>query len=233
MSRKKFTRNYFRKRRGVTDIISTMMLMAVTVTGASTLTYFMNDAFVDGNLGTISTLDSSSLNILLLAYDTRDSSTLLMIPDVDNENSINSFLCAATCAIDVNEIPESGGTEFIVMRIQNNSLNSMFLEDVVINNVSHSWDDATSGVQLDASTNDLTGPTRNYPADGKFSILPTGSTPIIQNENTEIQSGEIVHILVKLGPDDVDIALNSGIGVLLNVGSVQPVEFLLESGNAQ
>ena len=76
-----------------------MMLMAVTVTGASTLTYFMNDAFVDGNLGTISTLDSSSLNVLLLAYDTRDSSTLLMIPDVDNENSVNSFLCGATCAV--------------------------------------------------------------------------------------------------------------------------------------
>ncbi|MFB5607244.1 MAG: hypothetical protein ACE5RG_03985, partial [Candidatus Nitrosomaritimum yanchengensis] len=55
-----------KNRRGVADVISTMMLMAVTVTGASTLTYFMNDAFVSGNLGTISTLDSSSLNLLLL-----------------------------------------------------------------------------------------------------------------------------------------------------------------------
>ena len=132
-------------------------------------------------------------------------------------------------------IPESGGTEFTVMRIQNNSLESMFLEDVVINNVPHSWDSSTGWCsELDASTDDLSGPTRDYPADGMFSILPTGSTPIIQNENTEIQSGEIVHIsLVKLGPDDADIALNSGIGVLLNVGSVQPVEFLLESGSAQ
>ncbi|MFB5625604.1 MAG: hypothetical protein ACE5RQ_02405, partial [Nitrosopumilus sp.] len=74
-----------RHRRGVADVISTMMLMAVTVTGASTLTYFMNDAFVSGNLGTISTLDSSSLNLLLLAYDTRDSSSLLKLIDVDND----------------------------------------------------------------------------------------------------------------------------------------------------
>jgi len=33
-----------KNRRAVADIISTMMLMGVTVTGASTLTYFMNDA---------------------------------------------------------------------------------------------------------------------------------------------------------------------------------------------
>ena len=68
-----------------------MMLMAVTVTGATTLTYFMNDAFVSGNLGTVTTLESSSQNLLLLAYDTRDSFSLLTLADVDNE--ISGFLC--------------------------------------------------------------------------------------------------------------------------------------------
>ena len=81
----KKTNSRLKNRRGVADIISTMMLMAVTVTGASSLTYFMNDAFISGNIGTISTLDSSSLNLLLLAYDTRDSSTLLKLSDVDND----------------------------------------------------------------------------------------------------------------------------------------------------
>ena len=45
-------------------------------------------------------------------------------------------------------------------------------------------------------------------------------TPIIQNENTKIESGQIVNVLVKLGPDDSDIALNNGIGVLLNVAII-------------
>ena len=39
-----------KKRRAVTEIISTMMLMGVTVSGATTLTYFMNDAFTSGSI---------------------------------------------------------------------------------------------------------------------------------------------------------------------------------------
>ena len=222
-----------RKRRGVADVISTMMLMAVTVTGASTLTYFMNDAFVSGNLGTVSTLDSSSLNVLLLAYDTRDSSTLLTITDVDNENIVNTFLCGVTCSGTPNAIPENGGTEFIVMQIQNNGIDPIFLENIALNNVYHSWDSSTSGVQLDASVNDLGSTNRSYPADGKYSILPVSGIPIIQNENIQIQNGQKVNLLIKLGADDSDISLNKGIRVLLNTGAVQPIEFLINSGDAR
>jgi hypothetical protein len=222
-----------KNRRGVTDIISTMMLMAVTVTGASTLTYFMNDAFVSGNLGSVSSLDSSSLNLLLLAYDTRDSSSLLKLNSVDNENIVNSFLCGVTCSVNTNEIPRAtpGGTEFIVLQIQNNGLNSIFLEDVGVNNVIHSWDVLTAGLQLDASSSaPLSG---KYPADGMFSILSANSSPLVQNISNEIQNGEIVNILVKLGPDDSDIDLNKGIRISLNTGSIHLTEFLINSGDAQ
>jgi hypothetical protein len=222
-----------KNRRGVADIISTMMLMAVTVTGASTLTYFMNDAFVSGNLGSVSSLDSSSLNLLLLAYDTRDSSSLLTLNSVDNENTVNSFLCGVTCSINSNKIPNDilGGTEFIVLQIQNNGLNSIFLQDVGVSNVVHSWDPLTADVQLDASTSaPLSG---KYPADGMFSILPTNSVPIIQKSSMEIQNGEIVNILVKLGPDDSDIALNKGISVSLNTGNSHLTKFLINSGDAR
>lgn len=207
--------------------------MGVTVTGASTLTYFMNDAFVSGNLNTASTLDSSSLNISLLAYDTRDSSSLLTLNNIDNENSINSFLCGVTCSGASNSIPVNGGTEFIVMQIQNNGLNPIYLEDVVINTVTHSWDSSTAGVQLDVSNDYLSPTNRKYPSDGMFSILPVGSTPITQNESTQINSGQSVNILVKLGSDDADIQINKGLRVLLNVGKIQPAEFVLESGDAR
>ena len=220
-----------KKRRAVADIISTMLLMGVTVTGASTLTYFVNDGFVSGNLGTVSTLDSSSLNLLLLAYDTRDSSSLLTLTDVDNENIINSFLCGVTCSVATNAIPESGGTEFIVLQIQNNGLNSIFLEDIAINGVVHSWDSSTSGVQLDASTSaPLSG---KYPTDGMFSILPVGNGPIIQNVSIQIQNGKIVNLLIKLGPGDSDIQLNKGIRILLDTGGIHPAEFVIDSGDAR
>ena len=220
-----------KQRRGVTDVISTMLLMAVTVTGATTLTYFVNDGFVSGNLGSITTLDSSSLNLLLLAYDTRDSTSLLMMTDVDNENSVNSFLCGVSCSGFPNSIPESSGTEFIVLQVQNNSLDPIFLEDVSINGVVHTWDPATSGVQLDASQNDLVG--GKYPVDGTFSIISISQIPLTQNQSTEIKNGQIVNLLIKLGPDNSDILLNKGIHVLLDVGAVQPIEFLIDSGDAR
>jgi len=213
-----------KNRRGVADIISTMMLMAVTVTGASTLTYFMNDAFISGNLGTVSTLESSSLNLLLLAYDTRDSFDLLTISEVDNLT--NSYLCRASCSGNPNTIPALGGTEFVVIQIQNNGLNSIFLEDVFINGEKYSWDSTTSG-----STLNLLG--GEFPDDGMYSILQTGNNPNLHTDNIEIENGEIVNVLVKLDSTNPDIQLNKGLPVSLNTGGSHLVEFLLETGDAR
>jgi len=223
-----------KKRRAVAEIISTMLLMGVTISGATTLTYFVNDGFVSGNLESVSSLDSSSRNVSLLAYDTRDSSSLLTVNTIDNENINNKFLCGLTCSVNPNAIPLAipAGTEFIILQIQNNGIHSFFLEEVAINGVTHSWDSSTSTITLDASVNYLPATNRPYPADGMFSILPVGINPI-QNENTQIQGGQIVNILIKLGPNDSDILLNKGIHILLDTGGMQPVDFLIESGDAR
>jgi len=231
---KKKESSRLKQRRAVADIISTMLLMGVTVTGASTLTYFMNDAFVSGTLGTATTLDASSLNVLLLAYDTRDASSLMSLNTIDNENIDNKFLCGVTCSVFPNLIPRDlggdGGTEFIVFQIQNNDLNPFYLQGVMINDVVHSWDPLTgAGVTLDASTSTpLSG---KYPTDGMFSIIPHDT--LLQKSSNQIQNGEIVNILVKLGPDDSDIDLKRGIQVKLNVGKIHLIEFILESGDAR
>lgn len=229
-----------RQRRAVADIISTMLLMGVTVTGASTLTYFMNDAFISGTLGTATTLDSSSMNIILLAYDTRDSNSLLTLNNLDNKISgelcgsdINAMPLPSCTVAPANSVPANDGTEFIVFQLQNNGLDPVFLENVMINGVTHTWDSFTSDTTLDASSDDLIlAPGRPYPADGMFSIVPVGSTQL-QNDSYQIQNGEIVDIVVKLGPDDSDIKLNKGIQVKLNVGKIHLVEFVLESGDAR
>jgi len=229
-----------RQRRAVADIISTMLLMGVTVTGASTLTYFMNDAFISGTLGTVTTLDSSSLNILLLAYDTRDSNSLLSLNNLDNK--ISGELCGGdttavplpSCTVaPANSIPANDGTEFLVFQVQNNALEPVFLEDVIINDVVHSWDSFTSDTTLDASVDDLVlSLGRPYPADGTFSIVSADGSQI-QNNSSQIQNGEIVNIVVKLGSDDSDIKLSKGIQVKLNVGKIHLIEFVLESGDAR
>jgi len=220
-----------KKRRAVTEIISTMMLMGITIAGATTLTYFVNDAFINGNLESASALGSSSKNIALLAYDTRDSSSLLTLLNVDNETT--GFLCRDTCSgAPANSIPENGGTEFIVLQIQNSGFDTVFLEDITINNVVHSWDASTSGVALDTFDDYLTGPNREYPADGMFSIFLVGSSPI-QNEDIQIQSGQTVNLLVKLNSVDSDIQLNKGLRILLDTGGMHPTEFFIETGDAR
>ena len=216
------------KRRGVADIISTMLLMGLTVTGATTLTYFVNDSFVSGNLATASSLNTATKSVQLLAYDTRDSTTLLQLYNLDNE--LDQKLCGVSCTISFSDkLPSSGGSEFIMIKIKNNGINSIFLENIQLNNVVHTWDSQTSGAYLNTIQNLSSG--GNYPHDGKFSILPISSN--LQSANNEIQSGKTVNLLIKLGPDDQDILLNKGIRVLLNIGDMHPAEFLIESGNAR
>jgi len=66
-----------------------------------------------------------------------------------------------------------------------------------------------------------------------FSILLVDGTPIIQNDSTQIQGGQTVNLLVKLGSDDSDILLNKGIHIRLDVGGIHSIAFLLESGDAR
>lgn len=218
------------KRKGIADIISTMLLMGITVTGATTLTYFVNDSFVSGNLSTVSSLDTATKSIQLLAFDTRDSTTLLQLSNLDNEFG-DQKLCGVSCTgVGLSDkIPANDGSEFVIIKIKNNSIDSVFLRNIQLNNVMHTWDPQTSDATLNTVQNLSSG--GNYPHDGKFSILPNSST--VQSANNEIQSGKTVNLLIKLGPDDQDILLNKGIRVLLNIGSIYPVEFLIESGNAR
>ena len=229
---KKKKNSRLKNRRGASEIISTMMLMGITIVGAVILTYFMNDAFINGNLASASSLNSSSENISLLAYDTRDSYSLLTLLNVDNDST--GFLCRVTCNVaPANSIPENGGTEFIVLEIQNSGFDTIFLEDITINNVIHTWDASTSGITLDASDDYLAGTNREYPADGMFSILLVGSNPIIQNENIQIQSGQTVNLLIKLDSVEPDIQLNKGLRILLDTGGIYPTEFFIETGDAR
>ncbi len=229
---KKKKNSRLKNRRGASEIISTMMLMGITIVGAVILTYFVNDAFINGNLASASSLNSSSENISLLAYDTRDSYSLLTLLNVDNDST--GFLCRVTCNVaPANSIPENGGTEFIVLQIQNSGFDTIFLEDITINNIVHTWDASTSGITLDASDDYLVGTNREYPADGMFSILRVGSNPIIQNENIQIQSGQTVNLLIKLDSMEPDIQLNKGLRILLDTGGIYPTEFFIETGDAR
>lgn len=216
------------KRRGGAEVIASVLLVAITVVGAALLTGFLDEAFVSGSSAETSST-SNIESVRLLAYDTRDSSTLLTVPDLDNKFGDGVLLGAGLVPGNENKLPKDDGTEFLIMQIENQSFNPIFLENINLDGVNHTWDSATSGRLFDG----LTGlPNGDYPLDGKFSILPI-SSPFIQNANNHIASGQKVNLLVKLGTDDTDIPLSKNVRVLLNIGSITPVDFVIESGGAQ
>jgi flagellin-like protein len=237
---KQNTKNYcirkpYPKRRAVAEVISSLLLVAITVVGAVILTTFLDEAFISGGLAA-SGSDSTIKTLNLVKYDSRDGGNLMGLTNLNNTSDsfpTNNELCRETCFPNTN--PTSGGTAFIVIQVENQSVNPIFLDHVWLGNATHLWDSSTAGFPL-VST--------EYPGDGRFSIFPTdcnigascdSSNPALyrQQEDNQIQSGQTVNLLIKLDNSNPDILLGKTIRAQFNIGANQLSEALITSGGAQ
>ncbi len=113
------------------------------------------------------------------------------------------------------------------------NIGSVFIHNVLVNNVGHTWDEQSDGL-LDL-TDDLSG-TGNYPSAGRFSIISTennyAATPLLGT--IEVPGDGEVRLIVKLS-DNIpqDIGMWSSLRVLVNFGGPQPAEFIILSGDAK
>lgn len=217
--------NHRKNHAAVSEIISTLLLLSISVVGASLLAIFINDSFESGSIG--QTQDSPAKVFELRSFDTRDSAKLMNIPNLNNQ--FDSKLCASSCQSETNHIPSNNGTEFFVIQIENKSPVSVFLDKIYLNNISYRWDSLTSGVSLDTTSDDVDG--GSYPLDGKFSILSSNSD--LTQLDKQIPSGKIVNILFKLGGDSENILLNKSMMLRISTGDLNSKEFLIQSGGAQ
>jgi flagellin-like protein len=221
------------KRRAVTEIVGTLLILVVTVAGAVILSNLLSDQFfaIDQHPTTEARMDS----IRLTSYDTRDSVELTNIPDLNN--TFNQMLCtkgdSTECAItNPDNLPSNGGTEFIVLQIRNMNTNPVLIQNILINNVGHTWDNNAVGI-LDLEDDLGTG--GNYPRAGTFSIIPVENDPTIQLQSTnEVSNDGEVRLVIKLS-DDIpqDIGMWSSLRILVNFGGSQPAEFIILSGDAK
>ena len=225
------------KKRAVAEVISSLLLVAITVIGAVILTTFLDDAFISGGL-TASGSDITVKTIKLIKYDSRDGGNLMEFTNLNNTNATSQILCREDCFAFPNANPVgSGGSEFLVIQVENRSVNPIFLQDIWLGNVTHSWDRFSAGADLkmdDASSVTNGG----FPADGTFSILPVDTSeqcpdPQKQCSENQIQSGQRVNLLIKLDTDNPDIQLSKTIRAQFNIGANQLSGFLIESGGAQ
>lgn len=240
------TKIIFRKRRAISETIGTMMILIVTVVGAVFLSNLLSQEFfaVDQTPVAEARIDS----IQLTSYDTRDSAKLTNVNNLNN--TFNQLLCVGNhpqpqppeCIVtfpdnlpseDVNPVPANQGTEFIVLQIKNMNVDSVFIHNVLINNVGHIWDENSVGI-LDL-TNNL-GSGGNYPAAGKFSIISVDHEyqNVKQLATNQIQGDQEVKLVIKLS-DQIpqDLGMWSSLRVLVNFGGPQPAEFIILSGDAK
>jgi len=223
------------KRRAVAEVISSLLLVAITVAGAIILTTFLNDSFIQGGLAA-SGSDSTLKTIKLVKYDSRDGGNLMGFQDLNNTSPADLKLCRASCIQNKSPTdPVTPGTEFIVIQVENRSVNPIFLHDVWLGNVTHSWDKGTANKDLLPGGSSIAG---DFPVDGTFSILPVDRSeqcpdPQKQCSENQIQSGQTVNLLIKLDTDNPDILYSKTIRAQFNIGANQLSEFLIESGGAQ
>jgi flagellin-like protein len=219
-----------KKRRGVAEVISTLLLVVITVVGAVVLTGFIDETFVAGSQSVISGTDTTIKTIKLRAFDTRDGDDLMGY-GLNNRNSMTviNVLCRESCSASPNTNPTSDGSDFIVIQIENQAVGSIFLKNIYLDKVNHPWDPNTASQTLDETA--MTSSGGVFPLDGRFSIIPadSGST----QKSNEIKGGEIVNLIIKLDTVNEDIDLSKTMRVQLNIGKNSLSEFLIESGGAQ
>jgi len=216
-----------KKRRAVAEVISSLLLVAITVVGAVILTAFLDESFLGSGVAASSS-DVTTKSIKLIAFDTRDGGGLMGYSNLNNTSPTDQKLCRVSCVS--NEDPGDNGTEFMVVQIENQSVNPVFLHNVYLDNVNHVWDITTSNVILNPQGSFSLG---EFPGDGKFSILTPDDPTNTQRPDNQLKNGETVNLLIKLDTINDDIPLSKTILAQFNIGANSLSEFLIESGGAQ
>ena len=223
--------NVTRKRRGVSEIIGTLMILIVTVAGAVFLSNALSDGFFSIDQNPDDRLASKD-SIQLVGYDTRDSFNLKNNNLLNNTYAGGGMLCAASCSATKDNIPDNGGTEFIVLHLHNHDIDSVFLQNIMIRNEGHAWHSQSASFPLKAENDIQAGD--NYPLAGSFSIVPVNNNPTwdIRTSN-EVRADEEVLIVLKLNETVPDILMWDALRILVNYGGPQPTEFVVLSGDAK
>ena len=220
------------QRRGVAEVISSLLLVAITVAGAVILTSFLDESFVSGSLAVTSGTDTAIKTIHLTAYDTRNGNRLMGSIDYALNNTNTQAmrqLCRASCT-GVDASPENDGSNFMIIQIQNRSINPIYVKDIILDGVAHSWDADTSSKGLNFAASDSSGGL--YPSNGEFSVLSNDITDTNQGDN-QIEGGQTVNLLIKLDTNNADIELSKTMRVQVNIGANSLSNFLIETGDTR
>ena len=206
--KKKYSKIFNSKNRAVSDIISTMLLISITIVGGVLVFSFFNSPGVTQSMDTeFVTGETSNRSVKLMGYDTRDGADLGGITVIDNDSTTDGFL-------------KGSDGEFILLKIRNPNFNSVTIDRINVNEISHTLDIDSTETTLSSST---------LPDAGKFRIVPFSQTTFIQSGL--IKSGTDATIIVKLATTVPDIALAETIRVIIDSPDFEFIELLVPAGS--
>lgn len=186
------------KRRGISEVIATLILMAITVMGAVMVFGIFQDSGVTKNISgltdTVQSEQKSSLHII--GYDTRNSFTLSGISGLDNVVGNTTKLCASSCTLT--------NIDMIVLIIRNTGTEEFLVDHVSINEVSHSWSGINAGQSISSYP----------PSAGTFKIMFTTATTISSTQT--VPAGGETRLVIRLSDTLSDILLIDPIRVLIS-----------------
>lgn len=219
------------KRKGVSVVISTLLVLAITIVGALSISNLMSTSALTTVNQTPKAIIAAN-SVLLTAYDTRDGASLFNIANFDNE-SADLVLCTITCAgVDQNKMPSLGGTDFIILQLWNKNTNPIHVKSVNVNGVPHVWDTTTRNVDLDPTI--ITDPSGDFPRAGMYSLIPTSSSSLTQQSAQQVDGDQEVILIIKLNPAfSSDLVLGKPLHIGINIGDVKPAEFIILTGETK
>jgi len=222
------------RRRGVSVVISTLLVLAITIVGAMSISNLLSTSV----LTTVNQAPKDIVmanSVLLVGYDTHDNEKLSNIGDFDNKS--DGKLCTVSCAgASPTALPENNprGTEFIVLQLWNKNAVDIPISNVQVNGIIHTWDIQTRNQLLKGE-----GPYPGYPTAGKFSIIHHSNVGTLTQFGNQIVAGDQeVRLVIKLSAlvkgDLVseDIGLGEPLQILIKIGdAMNPAEFVILSGD--
>jgi len=224
-----------RTKRGVSVVISTLLVLAITIVGAMSVSNLMSNSL-------LTTVNDTPKNIimansmLLVGYDTRDGDNLSNVANF--ENKFDNRLCTVSCAgASSTALPNDtpGGTEFIVLQLWNKNSIDITIRNVQVNGIIHTWDLQTRNQPFDGL-----GTHPDYPEAGKFSIIHHSNAGTLIQNGTDTMTGDIEkRIIIKLSPDVIghlpsqDIGLGEPLQILVKISDELPAEYVILSGDTK
>ncbi|KAG2478741.1 MAG: conserved exported protein of unknown function [Nitrosopumilales archaeon] len=222
-----------RKKRGVSVVISTLLVLAITIVGAMSISNLMSTSLLTTVNDTPKQIIMAN-SMLLVGYDTRDGQTLSDITTLNNDSPSDGKLCTASCVGFPTAPPSGGGTEFIVLQLWNKNTVDVPIRNIQVNGVVHTWDLQTRFQNLDGSIYP------GFPREGQFSIIHHSNAGLLIQNGTEIMAGDIEkRIIIKLSPQvegklpSQDIGLGEPLQILVKIGDELPAEYVILSGDTK